>query len=332
MISKLKDWFDLTRAYALPTSIFSWLVAFSFASINGGNSTYGFIALLGICLAHLGANVFDDYIDFKYNKNIVEANITDDNDYLVGYRQKRKCELILNGSVSPKEVLIISFVLFALALIMGLLLTFKIGYPVLIFMILSGIIGLSYPILGKYRLCELAIILVYGPLLFGGVYYVMTGHYDFKTLIVCIPSMLMTLNLLYTDTMLDYNSDKYFGKKTIANLAPDMWTALKYHKVLLIVAFLSVILPYVAGIVGWEAFLTLSLVPMAMSLIDSMRIFVIDNDEIADAVNVSDIMGCDEDSVLDGESSFIHRMCLARNLMICFSLIFAIAILLTVAV
>ena len=70
MISKLKDWFDLTRAYALPTSIFSWLVAFSFASINGGNSTYGFIALLGICLAHLGANVFDDYIDFKYNKNI----------------------------------------------------------------------------------------------------------------------------------------------------------------------------------------------------------------------------------------------------------------------
>ena len=56
---------ECSRIFSLPMTIQSWLVIFVFSLIDSGNILYGILALLGICFAHLGANIFDDYIDYK---------------------------------------------------------------------------------------------------------------------------------------------------------------------------------------------------------------------------------------------------------------------------
>ena len=64
-MKKIMFFLECTRAYALPMSVIAWVVAFAFGISNKGNILYGIIALAGIICAHLGANLFDDVIDYK---------------------------------------------------------------------------------------------------------------------------------------------------------------------------------------------------------------------------------------------------------------------------
>ena len=112
----------ITRAYALPMSIFSWLVAFAYGVSCSGNILYGFLALIGICLAHLGANMFDDYIDYNSLKRIDENG----NVFLINV-QKGKCEYLLNNTITPNQLLLSSFLCFGLAICVGIFFISKIG-------------------------------------------------------------------------------------------------------------------------------------------------------------------------------------------------------------
>ena len=71
-LSKVKErflfWFKASRGYSLPMSIISWLIIFVYSlKFNSVNILYGIYALVGIIFAHLGTNLFDDYVDFKDN-------------------------------------------------------------------------------------------------------------------------------------------------------------------------------------------------------------------------------------------------------------------------
>lgn len=309
----------ITRAYALPMSIFSWLVAFAYGVSCSGNILYGFLALIGICLAHLGANMFDDYIDYKKLKRIDDNG----NEYLIN-AQKGKCDYLLNKTITSKQLILLSLFCFGLACCIGIFFTLKIGLVVLIIMIISGLIGLLYPIAGTVRLCELFIALIYGPLLFGGVSCVMNGAYDWRTLIVCIPTTLLTVNLLYTDTMLDYDLDKAENKKTIANIFSRQ-NSLICHKLLLFLAYLSLFLVY------WNTktisiFITLLTIPMAVNLISSVSLFIKDKNKLPKRKFYDGLMENWDIILQEGSASFMMRMYQARNLMIFFSITYAIAL------
>lgn len=317
----IKSLIMITRAYALPMSIFSWLVAFAYGLSQSGNIIYGIIALFGICFAHLGANMFDDYIDYNTLKRVDENG----NVFLVN-AQQGKCEYLLNKTITPKQLILLSVLCFGLACCIGLFFILKIGLAVLIIMLLSGLLGILYPIAGRFRLCEFFIALIYGPLLFGGVSCVMNGVYDWKTLIVCLPTMLLTVNLLYTDTMLDYDLDKSEKKKTIANMFSRK-NSLICHKLLLSLAYLSLFLVY------WNTktisiFITLITIPMAVNLITSVRLFIEDKTKLPKRKFYEGPMENWDIILQEGSASFMMRMYQARNLMIFFSTIYAIALIL----
>ena len=65
MLGKIFSVLEFSRVYSVPMSIMSWLVIFVYAYLNSGNVFYGFLALIGICLVHLGTNVLDDFLDYK---------------------------------------------------------------------------------------------------------------------------------------------------------------------------------------------------------------------------------------------------------------------------
>lgn len=324
MIKKVQFWLTVTRSYALPMSVLSWFVAFCYSITQNGNTIYGIISLLGISLAHLGANMFDDYVDFK----ILPKRYDEYNNLRLENAQEGKCNYILNSSMTTTQLLIISIIFFGFASLIGIYFTIKVGVGAIIFMCLGGFLAILYPLLGRYRLCELAIGLIYGPYIFGGVNYVMTGHYDWQTIIVSIPSALMTVNMLYTDTLLDYDLDKKQNKKTLANYFSDKWDSLDFQKKLLSVTYISVLLSAIFDIVDWEIILTYVTIPLAINLLDSLKIFIIDKKAIPDRKFFEYFMENWDEIVEEGSGAFMLRMYQARNLMVCFSLIFGVVLLL----
>ena len=324
MIKFFKSWAEITRIYALPMSIFSWFAAFAYSFANNGNITYGFIALAGICLAHLGANMFDDYIDF----HVLPKKYDEDDNLILMNAQKNKCSYILDSTITIKQLFFAVILCFVTAFSIGVYLASKTGMGVYIFMVLGGFLGVVYPLMGKLRLCETIIALIYGPLLFGGVNYVMTGSYDWHTLIVCIPTMLMTVNLLYTDTMLDYDIDNNERKKTIANMFSSKLKAHAFHKFLLISAYLSVCLIAIFDISDWEIFLTWGTIPLALNLLDSMKIYITDDNTDPEKQDFVSCMDNLDEVQKSKAEAFMFRMYQARNLMVCFSLIFGLTLML----
>ena len=57
---------ECSRIFSLPMTILSWLIVFTYATIDSGNIFYGLIALAGLSFAHLGTNLIDDFFDYKF--------------------------------------------------------------------------------------------------------------------------------------------------------------------------------------------------------------------------------------------------------------------------
>ncbi len=213
MLARIWFWLKCSRIYTLPMTFFSWLIIFCYALKHNGNWVYGIIALFGICCCHLATNLFDDFIDFKLlKKRSVGDKVTLPN------TQKGKCAYLLNGSTTQGVQLLVVFLYLTFASCVGLFFFYLYGFKLLIFMAIGGGIVFSYPLLSNLRMSELAIGTAFGPLLFLGTYFVMTGIISFESLVVSIPSTIFTLNLIYTDTLMDYDIDTKEGKKTFIRL------------------------------------------------------------------------------------------------------------------
>lgn len=201
-------WLDCTRAYSLPMSITAWAIPFAFAIAAKGNLLYGLIALAGIICVHLGANLFDDLIDYKnYLKNKEQEKIIN--------IKKGKCRCFRDGQITVAAALKVCAVLFGIGLLIGAFFIEIYRLPIFELMTFTGVLCLLYPKSGYIGLSEIIIGTIFSPLLFTGVYYVMTGSTSKPLLWLSFAFALVTVTLLYTDFFLDFNSDKEAGKKTI---------------------------------------------------------------------------------------------------------------------
>ena len=315
MFSKLKFWLECSRWYALPMSVFSWFVVFSYALQHDGNALYGFIALVGICFSHLATNLFDDFCDF----NILQKNIDHNNNLILPNTQRGKCKYILDGKVKLSEVLLTVGIYCFISLLIGLFFYFAVGKTVLWFILGGGLIVLFYSLLSNICLSELAVGLVFGPLMFGGVYYVMTGKLTPEVFALSVAPMLFTVNLLFTDTFLDKDIDKKEGKRTLVSLFKTDENVLNFQKGLLTVAYLSVLLIPIFDISDWEVFFVFLTVPLASDLINSLKLYSEDKSVIPDKKWFHFPFEEWDDIKENRSQTFMFRMYQARNLMIYFA-------------
>ena len=66
MLEKIIAILLYSRVFSSPTTILSWLVIFTYSIIDSGNLWYGLLCLVGMCFAHFGTNLLDDYFDYKF--------------------------------------------------------------------------------------------------------------------------------------------------------------------------------------------------------------------------------------------------------------------------
>ncbi len=325
MLNKLSTLMDCSRIFSLPMTILSWLVIFTYSLINSGNAWYGILCLVGICFVHLGTNILDDFFDYKSLIKQVDFN---KKEYLKN-SQKTKCRYIISGLLNEKQVLELACVYFLIASIIGLFFYIKCGTPVLKFAAAGGAIAVLYSLLSKIRLSEIAVALAYGPILFGGVNYVMTQTISWEAFVLSIPTMIMTVILLYIHTVMDFDYDLKEGHLTVANAFDSQLDSLIVLKIFLILAYISIFGICIFDISNWQVLTALITIPLGIDLYKSMTDFALDNNSVPahkwyhyPMENMAKI------EELNAEN-FMIRMYQSRNLMIYFALFLTLGLILS---
>ncbi len=308
-------WLENSRIFTVPMSIFSWLVAFTFAYTVGGNVLYGFLALIGICLGQLATNLFDDYVDYK---KLLQLGTLQN-------QTKSKCRYITNGEATLEQVLQVVIMYCALACAIGAFLFFKTGYPVIIFAALGGIFVLTYAKWSTAGVGEIAVGLAFGPILFGGVYWVMTQSLDYEIFIIGTVVVMFTIGLLYTNALLDFDGDEVSHKKTLCHRFKDKNQAVSGFGIIYGLGYGVLSCAIFAGYLPKIFLITFFTFPLVIELIVSMLMFNNDKNYVPKKQfwhfpfdNWTNIEGTDI-------ASFRFRMYQARNIMIYSSILICIA-------
>ncbi len=252
----IKFWLEAARFYSTPITVLTWLCAFIYSLKSGGKFIPGIIALLGICLVHLATNLIDDYFDYK---------ILSKDESFMKSAQDCKCSYLRSGKVSTWDLLIAIAVFLFLAGIIGLILLILSGKGVIWLTIVALCVAFGYQRLSLIGLGEIAIIIAYGPLLFEGVYYVMTKTFSWEILLPAFACVMFVNTILYAHMLMDYDGDKCSHKKTICLYLQSKTKALNF---LLLFYLASYILIGVWAAVSHNKFLyaTYITIPMVLEL------------------------------------------------------------------
>ncbi len=292
MIKTILFWLENSRVFSLPITLLSWLVIFVYSLKEGGNILNGAVALIGIAFAHLATNLFDDYIDYK--------KLTENS-------QKCKCSYIKEGKAALDDVLKVVFIYCFFACLAGLFLLLRCGLPVIGLALIGGIITLIYAKLSQKGLSELAVGIAFGPLLFEGVYFVMTGKFSLVVLIMSLAVVMFTIGLLYVHTLLDFEGDMYAHKKTLVCRIGDKGKALKGVFIVYGLGYVfTLMLAFLLK--NYLILLTLLLVPLIFDMYNSIKTFT-----------------------CGGEvKEFYFRLLKARNLMVYFAILIVLSLIVNI--
>ncbi len=258
-LEKINFWFvHVSRGYSVAMSVLNWLIVFVWCLKLGGDIVYGLLALVGLICAHLGANVFDDYVDYK-------SDIP-----------KQRCQTyyLTEGLTTPTAIFQLAMLYFVIAGLIGVFLTFACGLGVLYLAVIGGIICLLYPKLNNFCLGELALGLAFSPLLSAGVSYVMLKTFDMDIIFVSLPVMLFTLVLLIAHALMDYDFDKECNKRTFCTVLGSKDNALYGLFTIIFFAYLLTVILVGVQILSPYALLTLLTLPIAVKLYKSLKQYI----------------------------------------------------------
>ncbi len=236
-------WFEAARGYSIPMSVMSWTVPFLFATLDGGNILYGIIALIGIVFAHAGVNLFDDCIDYILEKRKISKGLKEKFEL-----QKGKCAYLLDKRTNLNELLFIISVCFMIAVLCGTVLAVKTGFTVVFLMVAGALIGILYPFLSSVAMGEIAVGIMFAPLLYTGVYYVMTQKFSAELIPIAISTGLLTIGLLHAHMFLDIDFDKKGNKITLCSLAGTKEQAVKNQVIITVLAYFNIFIMMFFGL------------------------------------------------------------------------------------
>ena len=195
----------------------------------GFNLWLAILAVVGVMCAHLGMNLADDYFDYR-------ADMLSDRDKVIrrGFRaMTEKYPYLTDGSVTPGGLLRAIFSFVGVAAFCGALIflvrTLSNGFTgmcgswwIVVVAVLTGFLGWFYsapPLKLAYRgLGEPVIGVIFGPLLMMGVYYSACGAVTMEVVLASVPVGLLVLNILFTHSFIERESDAASNKMTLARL------------------------------------------------------------------------------------------------------------------
>jgi 1,4-dihydroxy-2-naphthoate octaprenyltransferase len=343
-MSTIGSWIKNARSIALPQSVLPCLTAVVLCIGQDGFLWWLAVpVVLGICAAHLGMNLADDYFDYKHDSR-TRADISSTS---VRARME-KCHYLGEGKATVSQLgwAMVGFLGFA-ALMGGIAFAaqwilhgWQAAMGIIIYAVLGLIVGINYsgkPLeLGFHGLGELVIGLMFGPLLMLGVQAALTGTlFSWPMLCMSVAIGCMVTNIVYVHSVMEVNADAELGKMTFARLLFEAkkrkGEEMKGKRLMVIFIGFFAIVPFILlglGIaMGWWSpwyLLTLVTLPMSVFLIHSTRLFAYGLPRNDTPRWWMGPMGDWDNYVKAGIDWFLFRWLLARNICTFFCLVLMI--------
>ena len=256
--SKLKEFFMCTRPHSYPASIAPVLFGATYAlGYEIKFSILKFILFLLACLLIQAAtNLFNEYYDYKHGLDKI------DSEGISGS--------IVKGNLSPREVMVGALVLYALAFILGLILTFMTSLYVLLVGLVCMLAGYFYTG-GKYPIAyspfgEIVSGFFMGTIIISLSFYFQTGYVNADIIVVSLPLFIMIGAILLANNIRDLDNDKESGRRTYAILVGRN-NAIKTMAISFIVVYLLNVLFIVTKYASWYNLLVLVTIPLVIKII-----------------------------------------------------------------
>lgn len=248
-------WLVISRACVFSMTISSALIGVLLAAANGAyNWLLAFLCLAGLVAAHAANNLLNDYLDVK--------NGVDTQDYP---RAQYSPHPLLGGLTTPGRLLLAVVMLNLLDAAIMLYLGLIAGRPWVFAFALTGLLlsvfYVAGPIKLKHRgLGELTALVVWGPLMTGGTYYVIAGTITPAVWLATLPYGLLVATVLVGKHIDKLKEDAAIGVHSVPVLLGAR-NARRLNMALMVLFFPLLAALVVSGAVGFWVLLTLAALP-----------------------------------------------------------------------
>ncbi len=186
----ISKWLISTRAAVLVMTFISAALAGLFAWRDNAFSFLPWLALtFGLILAHASNNIFNDYTD--YVRGVDKDNY---------YRNIYGAQPIASGLMTKRQHLTYFAVTALIALVMGIYLIFYTGFSPITWTLLGlgafFLLFYTWPLKGL-ALGEVAVLIVWGPLMIGGGYFVLTQQWNWNVVFASLPYVLGVTTVIF---------------------------------------------------------------------------------------------------------------------------------------
>jgi 1,4-dihydroxy-2-naphthoate octaprenyltransferase len=243
-------WLVMTRAAVLIITLIPCLLAGIFAWRDGQfDLSLWLITTFGLIMAHASNNILNDMTD--HVKGVDKGNY---------FRSQYGVQPLEHGLLTLRQAFgYLAGTGFA-ACVAGSWLIHQRGTLALILMAVGAFFVLFYTWPLKYiGLGEFAVFAVWGPLMTGGAYFTVTGHWSNEVALFSLPYALGATIVLFGKHIDKLDADKAKGIRTFPVLLGER-NARVGVKIMIVLQFLCVLGLVVAGYVGpWVALVLISL-------------------------------------------------------------------------
>jgi 1,4-dihydroxy-2-naphthoate octaprenyltransferase len=195
----ISKWLISTRAAVLIMTFISASIAGLLAVLAGKFDFVPWLLMtIGLVLAHATNNLLNDYTD--YVRGVDKDNY---------YRAQYGPQPLEHGLMTKRQLLTYAVVTGLLALVCGLVLVAWRGPLALLLLGLGAFFVLFYTWPLKYiGLGEIAVLIVWGPLMIGGGYFVVTGEWSWPVVLAGLPYALGVTTVIFGKHIDKCDADK----------------------------------------------------------------------------------------------------------------------------
>ena len=255
---RFKPWFLATRPRFLTLSVVLAFLGSTIAWYDGYFQIgYALLAGLGLLLAHISVQAFNDYVDYKSGVDLV----TQKTPFSGG------SNVLPAALLTPRQVLLMGIGSFLLIIPIGVYFMIAKGWLLLPLLLVAAVCIVFYtPVILKTRWPEWAAGLGLGTLPILGVYFVQVGTYTWSVAVASIPSGILVHNLLLLNEFPDTEADKTANRKTLPITMGKTGAGVVYS-VLTALVYLWIIGWVVAGLMPIFCLIALLTIPLAIKAI-----------------------------------------------------------------
>jgi 1,4-dihydroxy-2-naphthoate octaprenyltransferase len=262
-MSLYRNWFLASRPWSFSMTAISISVGSALAAIDGSFSwIFYMVTILAGIFMHAATNLINDYYDVKSGVDFQGVS--------TGLYRPHP---LLEGKLTPRQVLFEACGLYGMAIIIGLYLAATRGWHLFWIGLAGALASVTYtapPFKYKYMaLGELSVFLMWGPLMVMGSYFIQRQVFAANAFFISLPFGLLVALVLLANNIRDISHDRSQGILTLPIMIGQR-NGLRLYSALMVLAYIGIIGMSIAGpLYPWSLIVLISM-PLALKLLRQM--------------------------------------------------------------